>query len=112
MIAVTEEIKPRNGSGNALPQKPPYHPYVVLLVAILLPGFGHVLNGQARRGLTMQMFMIALAIITWQLAAPDRSLAGKLAGGLFIYALSIPDAYSVAKKRWVEYARNSRTPSP
>lgn len=88
--------------------KPPIHPNLVLLAAILLPGFGHVLNGQTRRGLTMQMFMIALAIITWQLAAPDRSLVGKLAGGIFIYALSIPDAYTYAKRRWVEYEAAAR----
>jgi hypothetical protein len=79
----------------------PLHPYVVLGIAILLPGFGHVVSGRTRRGLTMQLFMISLAFVTWNLTTPAQSFAGRLAGGLFIYALSIPEAYRIAKVRWV-----------
>jgi hypothetical protein len=75
-------------------------PYLVLLVAILLPGFGYALCGQGRRGFTMQMFMIALAFVTWHLAPPTASFIGKLSGGLFIYALSLPDTYRLARLRW------------
>ena len=78
----------------------PFHPYLVLLAAILLPGSGYVLNGQVRRGFTMQMFMVALAFVSWHLAAPGASFIGKLAGGLFVYALTIPESYSVARARW------------
>jgi hypothetical protein len=78
------------------------HPYLVLATAVLLPGFGHVLCGRARRGLTLQLFMLCIGFITWQLTTPDRSLIGRLAGGLFIYALSIPDAYRTARIRWAE----------
>jgi hypothetical protein len=85
----------------------PLNPYLVLLVAILLPGFGHVLNGQATRGLIMQLFMIVLAFVTWQLAPPTTSFIGKLSGGLFVYALSIPEAYRVARLRW-EMFKNQR----
>jgi hypothetical protein len=87
------------------PRRPPLNPYLVLLAAILLPGFGHVLNGQARRGLTMQLFMIVFAFVTWNLAPASASLIGKLSGGLFIYALSIPEAYRVARLRWVAFQR-------
>jgi hypothetical protein len=83
----------------------PVNPYLVLVAAILLPGFGHVLCGEARRGFTMQMFMIALGIVTWHLAAPGTSFVGKLAGGLFIYAISIVDAYTIARRRWAEFHR-------
>ena len=83
--------------------RPPLNPYLVLLAAILLPGFGHVLNGQPRRGLIMQLFMIALAFVTWQLAPPAASLIGKLSGGVFVYALSLPEAFRVAKIRSVAY---------
>ena len=83
--------------------RPPLNPYLVLLAAILLPGFGHVLNGQATRGLIMQLFMIVLAFVTWQLAPASASFIGKLSGGLFVYALSIPEAYRVAKIRWETY---------
>ena len=78
----------------------PLDPRLVLVVAILLPGFGHVLSGQARRGLTMQMFMICLGFVSWHLTTPHHSLIGRLAGGLFVYALSIPEAYKIAKVRW------------
>ena len=88
------------GAPGAITRRP-LHPYVVLLIAILLPGFGYVLNGQVRRGLTMQMFMIALAFVTWHLAAPDTSFIGKLAGGLFVYALTIPESYGRARARWI-----------
>jgi hypothetical protein len=81
----------------------PLHPYIVLAVAILLPGVGHVLCGRTRRALTMQLFMIALAFVTWHLTTPQHSIVGRLAGGLFIYALSIPEAYRLASLRWAMY---------
>jgi hypothetical protein len=79
----------------------PFHPYVVLAVAILLPGFGYVLLGQARRGFTMQMFMIVFAFVTWHLAPAEATLVGKLAGGIFLYALTIPECYRTARLRWL-----------
>ena len=101
-------MTPASAAADAVPQqnqppRPPLNPYLVLLVAILLPGFGHVLNGQPRRGLIMQLFMIVLAFVTWHFAPPAASFIGKLSGGLFVYALSIPEAYRVARLRWVEY---------
>ncbi len=83
--------------------KRPLNPYLVLAIAIVLPGFGHVLCGRARRGLTLQLFMISLAFVTWQLSSPGRSLVGRLAGGIFIYALSVPEAYRLARLRWATY---------
>jgi hypothetical protein len=83
--------------------KRPLHPYAVLAIAILLPGAGHVIGGRPRRGLTLQLFMISLSFVTWQLTTPQRSLAGRLAGGLFVYAMSLPEAYRLAKIRWAVY---------
>lgn len=83
----------------------PTHPLLVLLAAILLPGFGYTLMGLALRGLTMQMFMIVLGIITWQMTTPEHSLVGRLAGGLFVYAISIMDTYRLAKLRWDAFQR-------
>jgi hypothetical protein len=79
----------------------PPNPYFILAAAILLPGAGHVFSGRASRGLTMQMFMISLGFITWQLTTPAESLVGRLSGALFVYALSIPDAYRAARLTWV-----------
>jgi hypothetical protein len=74
-------------------------PLAVLAIAIVLPGGGYVALGNTRRGLTMQMFMIALAIVSWHLTTPAQSLIGRLAGGLFVYALSLPECYRLAKLR-------------
>ncbi len=81
------------------------NPYFVLAVAVILPGMGHVLVGQPKRGFTMQMFMILMAMITWHLTTPAQSLVGRLAGGLFVYAVSIPEAYRLAKLRLVAAAQ-------
>ena len=77
----------------------PLNPYLALVVAILLPGMGHVLMGAYRRALLLQFFMVALGFVTWHLSAPETSLAGRLAGGLFVYAMSLPEAYRLARLR-------------
>jgi hypothetical protein len=77
----------------------PLSPNLVLAAAILLPGMGHVLSGAPRRGMALQFFMIALGFVTWHLSSPDTSLPGRLAGGLFVYAMSLPEAYRLAKLR-------------
>jgi hypothetical protein len=84
------------------PRRPP-HPYWVLAAAILFPGAGHVLIGMAHRGLTMQMFIVLMGWITWHLTTPQHSLVGRLAGGLLIYAISIMDAYRLARLRWARF---------
>ena len=72
---------------------------LVLLVAILLPGMGQVINNAPKRGFFMACFMIILGLITFNLAQPHISMVGKLSGGIFIYAISILDAYYWAKYR-------------
>lgn len=89
--------------------KPP-HPYLVLAVAILLPGCGQVLNRQPLRGLMFLFFAVLLGAITMITAPPQASLAGHLAGGLFVYALSLPDAYRTARLRYTIWA-NAQTSS-
>jgi hypothetical protein len=74
-------------------------PWMVLLVAVVLPGCGHVLAGMPRRGLMFAFYTLLLGVITWQLTTPDISLVGRLAGGLFVYAISVFDAYTWAARR-------------
>ena len=84
-------------SSNVLQR--PVSPKWVLLIAILLPGMGQVLNNAPKRGFYMACFMIILGLITFNLAQPHISMTGKLAGGIFIYAISVLDAYHWAKYR-------------
>lgn len=85
--------------------KPPLSPYLVLLVAILLPGVGQVLNNSVTRALLILSFMLVLGYFTYQLADPHVSLVGKFAGGIFVYAISVMDAYYWAKYRMELYKR-------
>lgn len=93
---------------SALVRRPP-HPWVVLAVAILLPACGQVMNRQPRRGLTFIFFMLLLGGFTLATAGPGISLVGRLAGGLFVYAMAIFDAYRTARLRWEIWAAQART---
>ncbi|WP_054007142.1 hypothetical protein [Cypionkella psychrotolerans] len=78
----------------------PLNPRLVLLAATILPGSGQVLNRQPIRGLTFVFFIILLGAFTLKTASPDVSLVGKLAGGLFVWALAMMDAYKTARVRF------------
>lgn len=88
------------------PIKPPLAPILVLVIAILLPGMGQVINNTPIKGLIMISFMFIFGMITFNLAQPHISMVGKLAGGIFIYALSVMDAYYWAKYRWEHFKVN------
>ena len=77
----------------------PFHPIVVLIAAMVLPGTGQVLNQQPFRGLLFLFFILLLGAYTLKTAAPDVSIVGKLAGGIFVFAVSLFDAYKTARIR-------------
>lgn len=77
----------------------PTNPHLVLAAAVLLPGTGQVLNREPYRGLMFLFFIVLLGAFTLKTADPDVSIVGKLAGGLFVYAMSIYDAYRRARIR-------------
>lgn len=79
--------------------KAPLSPYLVLAAAILLPGVGQVLNRQPVRGLIFVFFIILLGAFTLKTAAPEVSFVGKYAGGLFVWAMAVFDAYKTARIR-------------
>lgn len=80
--------------------KSPANPYLVLAVAMVLPGCGQVMNRQPMRGLFFVFFILLLGAYTLKTASPDVSIIGKLAGGIFVYAMSILDAYRIARVRF------------
>lgn len=77
----------------------PANPLLVLAAALVLPGSGQVLNRQPVRGLMFLFFMLLLGGYTLKTAAPDVSIVGKLAGGIFVYAMAVFDAYKQARVR-------------
>jgi hypothetical protein len=77
----------------------PVNPLLVLAAAIVLPASGQVINREPVRGLIFIFFILLLGGFTLKTAAPDVSIVGKLAGGIFVYAISIFDAYKRARIR-------------
>lgn len=92
---------------QATNKQKPLAPLMVLAVAILLPGMGQVLNDTPQRGFFLVCFMVLLGLITFNLAQPQISMVGKLAGGIFIYAVAVIDAYYWAKYRTEVFNRQS-----
>jgi hypothetical protein len=91
--------------------KRPPNPYLVLTVALVLPGVGQVLNRAPVRGLTFLFFMLLLGALTLKTAQPDVSIVGKLAGGLFVYAMAVFDAYKTARVKFETWLRKAVTKS-
>jgi hypothetical protein len=76
------------------PKKP-----IFLLVAALVPGAGHVWLGQAPRGLMFIFFMVIFGWLSTKLMPETASFAGRHIGGVFIWGLSIIDAYRINRDR-------------
>lgn len=89
-------------------ERAPLHPYTVLALAILLPGVGHVAVGQPQRGFGFAFFALLLALVSWHTTTPEHSFIGRSAAGLFVWALSIPDAYRTARMTYETWRRKRR----
>ena len=76
------------------------NPKLVLLIALVLPGVGQVVNRMPTRGLMFVFYVILLGVVTYNLTTPDHSFVGRYSGGIFVYLLSVLDAY-----RWALYRR-------
>jgi hypothetical protein len=74
-------------------------PTTILLIALVLPGMGQVLNREPVRGLTFAFFTLLLGTFTLITADPSVSWVGKLSGGLFVHAMAMLDAYKRARIR-------------
>jgi hypothetical protein len=59
----------------------------------------------------MVFFMLTLGIVSYELTTPQHFFLGRYASGLFVYAISVMDAYQWARYRW-EYFRHHRSLAP
>ncbi|MFZ5791751.1 MAG: hypothetical protein ACOY3L_13750 [Pseudomonadota bacterium] len=96
--------------------KPPFHPYLVLAIAILLPAVGQIFNGDSKRAFMFAFSILSLGWISYHLTTPEHSFLGRYAGGIFVYCVSVLDAYRIARLRWEMWHKQQREreagPSP
>ena len=90
----------------------PRNPRLVLLAAIVLPGSGHVLQGRAPRGLMFLFFTIILGWASSHVMPETASFFGRHIGGIFIYGMSIIDAYRWSKVEWEVWKREKTQDTP
>lgn len=88
----------------------PLNPRLVLVLAILFPGAGHVAIGQTQRGFCFLLFAILFMVLSYLTTTPEHSFIGRHAGGLFVWALSITDAYKLARIRYEALRRAATRP--
>ncbi len=88
----------------------PLNPRLVLVLAILFPGAGHVAIGQTQRGFCFLLFAILFMVLSYMTTTPEHSFIGRHAGGLFVWALSITDAYKLARIRYEAFRRMATEP--
>jgi hypothetical protein len=79
--------------------EPPLHPAKALLAAFI-PGAGHVAQGRSQRGLVFLFFMTLFAWLSLKFMPTEASFVGRHIGGIFIYGVSILDAYKFSKIKW------------
>lgn len=101
--------RPKRKEAPATKVRKPWPVAAVTVAAFLLPGVGQILNGNATRGTVMQFFMMALAFATYVATGPDISMIGRFSGGVFVYVISVLDAYHIARRRTNAFARLSET---
>ena len=94
-----------------LARQRPANPYLVLAAAVF-PGCGHVMLGLAARGLQFVFFTVILAWVTTKVAPVNASFIGRHAGGVLIYALSILDAYQIARARYARWSHDAQHSDP
>jgi TM2 domain-containing membrane protein YozV len=68
-----------------------------LLAALLIPGSGHILLGQPRRGLRMLAWMLLFGFLTCQLSNARTSFVGHFSGGFAVWVLSILDVARILR---------------
>lgn len=78
----------------------PLNPYLILAAAVIVPGAGHVIRGKPQRGLMFLFFTLILGWVSLRLMPETASLFARHVGGIFIYGISVIDAYKSARVNW------------
>ena len=57
-------------------------------------------------------FTVLLGWVTWHLTGAEHSVIGRYAGGIFVYGVSVLDAYKLARISATAWARRTASPAP
>ncbi len=87
--------------------KPPWHPYAVLALALFLPGAGHVAAGQPQRGLGFAFLHCCSRFFPGTRQRLTTHSSGAQLAELFVWALSIPDAYRIARLNYENWRKET-----
>jgi hypothetical protein len=90
----------------------PVNPRLVLLAALLIPGGGHVLQGKTQRGLMFLFFTVILGWVSVRLMPETASFFSRHVGGIFLYGISVIDAYKIARINWETWTYSQRQLNP
>ena len=74
----------------------------------MLPGAGHVIQGKPQRGLMFLFFTIVLGWVSLRLMPETASFFARHVGGIFIYGMSVIDAYKLARVNWETWKYDAR----
>jgi len=97
---------------SATMSEKPINPYLVLAAAVIVPGAGHVIQGKPQRGLMFLFFTLILGWVSLRLMPDTASLFTRHVGGIFIYGMSVIDAYKSARVSWETWKYRDRQASP
>lgn len=70
-----------------------------ILLALILPGSGHLLLGRPARGFILLLWMLVMGFITYNLSDENTSFVGRYSGGFAILVLSVLDIDTIIRKR-------------
>ncbi len=73
--------------------------WILVVLAVILPGSGYVFTGKSTRGMLMLMWMFVFAFITFRLTDDSVAFAGRLSGGFAVWILSVVEVHRIGKRR-------------
>jgi hypothetical protein len=73
--------------------------WLLIIVAIIIPGSGYVIMGKSVRGLLMLMWMFVFAFITYHLTDTSIPFPVRLSGGFIIWILTVVETWKSGKRR-------------
>lgn len=76
--------------------------WLLIIVAIIVPGSGYVITGRSVRGLLMLMWMFVFAFITYHLTDSSILFPVRLSGGFIVWILTVVETWRAGKRRLQE----------